>query len=239
MPEKHAWTRWFWGVMGACALAQLVLAGATAGYAADYNTFWAWALRVAEEGFSGFYAEGYFADYPPGGILLLWPLGKLAQLLHISHASAFARCLLAAPGILAGMGLAALCYRLAGPGRARGFVLGVAAGASPALLYVTGVWKQMDMVYLLFLVACFAALGKRRFFAAALCWGAALALKPQALILGPVLAVCVLADAWYSPKRLAALGRAAGAGAAALVPALVCGLPFFGGSGLLPGLFEN
>lgn len=39
MPEKHAWTRWFWGVMGACALAQLVLAGATAGYAADYNTF--------------------------------------------------------------------------------------------------------------------------------------------------------------------------------------------------------
>ena len=30
MPEKHAWTRWFWGVMGACALAQLVLAGATA-----------------------------------------------------------------------------------------------------------------------------------------------------------------------------------------------------------------
>lgn len=162
MPEKHAWTRWFWGVMGACALVQLVLAGATAGYAADYNTFWAWALRVAEEGFSGFYAEGYFADYPPGGILLLWPLGKLAQLLHISHASAFARCLLAAPGILAGVGLAALCYRLAGPGRARGFVLGVAAGASPALLYVTGVWKQMDMVYLLFLVACFAALGKRR-----------------------------------------------------------------------------
>ena len=62
MPEKHAWTRWFWGVMGACALVQLVLAGATAGYAADYNTFWAWAHRVAEEGFSGFYAEGYFAD---------------------------------------------------------------------------------------------------------------------------------------------------------------------------------
>ena len=30
MPEKHAWTRWFWGVMGACALVQLVLAGATA-----------------------------------------------------------------------------------------------------------------------------------------------------------------------------------------------------------------
>ena len=30
MPEKHAWTRWSWGVMGACALAQLVLAGATA-----------------------------------------------------------------------------------------------------------------------------------------------------------------------------------------------------------------
>ena len=47
MPEKHAWARWFWLTMGACALAQLVLAGATAGYEADYNTFWAWALRAA------------------------------------------------------------------------------------------------------------------------------------------------------------------------------------------------
>ena len=27
MPEKHAWARWFWLTMGACALAQLVLAG--------------------------------------------------------------------------------------------------------------------------------------------------------------------------------------------------------------------
>ena len=211
----------------------------TAGYEADYNTFWAWALRAAEQGFSDFYAEGYFADYPPGGILLLWPLGKLAQLLHVSHTSAFARCLLAVPGILAGTGLAALCYRLAGPGRARGFLLGAAAGASPALLYVTGVWKQMDMVYLFFLVACFAALEKRRTLAAALCWGAALALKPQALILGPVLAVCVLAHAWFHPRRHAALFRAAGAGAAALVPALVCGLPFFGFSGLLAGLWEK
>ena len=46
MPEKHAWARWFWLTMGACALAQLVLAGATAGYEADYNTFWAWAARL-------------------------------------------------------------------------------------------------------------------------------------------------------------------------------------------------
>ena len=69
------------GVSTAEDVLELMLAGATAGYAADYNTFWAWALRVVEEGFSGFYAEGYFADYPPGGILLLWPLGKLAQLL--------------------------------------------------------------------------------------------------------------------------------------------------------------
>ncbi len=63
--------------------------------------------------------------------------------------------------------------------------------------------------------------------------------EPQALILGPVLAVCVLADAWYSPKRLAALGRAAGAGAAALVPALVCGLPFLGFRGFCPACLKN
>lgn len=213
--------------------------GPLPGYEADYNTFWAWALRAAEQGFSDFYAEGYFADYPPGGILLLWPLGKLAQLLQLSHTSAFARCLLAVPGILAGTGLAALCYRLAGPGRARGFLLGVAAGASPALLYVTGVWKQMDMVYLFFLAACFAALEKRRTLAAALCWGAALALKPQALILGP----CWLCACWRAHgSNRGAAPRFAGPQAPErppLCPCLCAACPFFGFSGLLAGLWEK
>lgn len=239
MPEKHSWGSRFALVMSLCAFAQLVLAGATIGYEVDYRTFWAWALQVAEHGPANFYAPGYFADYPPGGILLLWPIGKLALWLQFSYTGAFARCLLAIPGIAAGIGLAVLCYRLAGPGRATGFAAGTIAGASPALIYVTGVWKQLDLVYLFFLVACFAVLQRKRLFAAAALWGIALAFKPQALMLGPVLAACALAQAWYSSRRIAGLGRVVCAGALALVPALVCGVPFFGVSGLWRGLLEK
>ena len=169
----------------------------------------------------------------------MWPLGKLAQLLHVSHTSAFARCLLAVPGILAGTGLAALCYRLAGPGRARGFA-GAAARASPALLYVTGVWKQMDMVYLFFSGGLLCRAGK----AAYPCGGPLLGarrwpLKPQALILGPVLAVCVLAHAWFHPRRHAALFPGRRRQGARPCARTYCGLPFFGFSGLLAGLWEK
>ncbi len=239
MSEKHHWGSRFALAMAACVLIQFFLAGTTTGYETDYHTFWAWALQVAQQGPAAFYAPDYFADYPPGGILLLWPIGKLALWLQLNYTGSFARCIIAAPGIAANVGIAFLCYRLAGPRHARGFITGTIVGACPALFYVAGVWKQMDTVYLFFLAACFVFLQKKNIWAAAILWGIALALKPQALILGPVLAICILAQAWYSTRRAAALGHAVCAGVLSLVPALICGIPFFGFSGLGSGLLEK
>ncbi len=131
MPEKHAWTRWFWGVMGACALAQLVLAGATAGYAADYNTFGPGLSVWRKRDFPAF-MQRIFCRLPARRHSALWPLGKLAQLLHKPRQRVCALPVGGARHFGRG-GLAALCYRLAGAPARAALYWSVAAGASPAL----------------------------------------------------------------------------------------------------------
>src|SRR5213079_1872904 len=70
--------------------AQLVVAGAIAlgvvirllavraqGFPTDVGTFEAWAERLAAVGPGRFYEPGYFSDYPPGFLYVLWLLGAL------------------------------------------------------------------------------------------------------------------------------------------------------------------
>lgn len=213
--------------------------GPLPGYEADYNTFWAWALRAAEQGFSDFYAEGYFADYPPGGILLLWPLGKLAQLLQLSHTSAFARC-------------PAGCARNPGRDRAGRPVLPPCRARPCARLFAGRCRRGQPCAFVcdrrveadgygvsVFSGGLLCRAGKATHPCGALCWGAALALKPQALILGP----CWLCACWRAHgSNRGAAPRFAGPQAPErppLCPCLCAACPFFGFSGLLAGLWEK
>ena len=47
------------------------------GFPSDVSTFEAWAERLAQIGPGGFYEPGYFSDYPPGYLYVLWLLGKI------------------------------------------------------------------------------------------------------------------------------------------------------------------
>ena len=57
------------------ALLRVALAVTIRGYATDIATFSAWAAHAADE-LTSFYSPGYFADYPPGYIYLLWEIGR-------------------------------------------------------------------------------------------------------------------------------------------------------------------
>ncbi|MGH2489576.1 MAG: hypothetical protein ACRDFR_08170, partial [Candidatus Limnocylindria bacterium] len=48
----------------------------------DITAFSAWALRLADVGPGEFYAPGYFADYPPGYMYVLWVLGEISRLVE-------------------------------------------------------------------------------------------------------------------------------------------------------------
>jgi predicted membrane-bound dolichyl-phosphate-mannose-protein mannosyltransferase/Gpi18-like mannosyltransferase len=236
------------------ALALALRAGltvCTAGYKYDVNCFFAWALRMAETGPRGFYAADYFCDYPPAYLYALWLVGKGMKLLGLNYLQKGAALLLTLLPALADCALAALLYGIALPRHGARVALWMAGAAAfcPVLLYDTAVWKQIDGFFALWLVLCFALLEagegmptRRRCCAAALCYGVALAVKPQALLAGPVLALGFLRPIFGGKNgrgRLAACGTAALGVVCALAPVLLCALPFYGISNLATGLAER
>lgn len=231
-------------VLTAAALVlQLALAAVTESYPYDASCFTAWAQRMAQVGPGNFYAADYFCDYPPGYMLLLWLPGKLLSLPFFSGEKA-ARVVLALWPALAGAGIGLTVYAIGVRHIRPAAALRVAAAAlfCPAILYDTGIWGQIDSVFALAVLLCFAALEQDRWLAGALWYGAALAIKPQALLAGPALAACYLVPLCTGPDaraRLSAVKRTVlGAAAAIAVPA-ACGLPFWGLSGLWKGLAEK
>ena len=167
-------------------LLRVALAATTRGYDADITTFSAWAAHAAD-GLTSFYSPGYFADYPPGYIYLLWLVGKLRLVLEINFGSPAFMVLLKLPAILADCATAGLFFHLARrywSGTAS-LILAALYAFNPAVILDSAVWGQVDSVLTLpillgvvLLEICPAAAGAA--------FAAALLIKPQALIFAPL-----------------------------------------------------
>ena len=231
-------------LLGGALLLRLVLALVTDGYPYDMSCFVAWGDKLAAEGPAAFYSDGYFADYPPGYLWVLGLVGAIRAALRIAYESKWTYFLLALVPSLCDCGLAWLVYRTAkrsswGVKEHTALVLTAFTAFNPLMLFDTGVWKQIDGAFALPLVLCFVLLEQRRYLPAAVLYGVALAIKPQALLFGPVLAVCYLAAITLEKDRLRAFGRCFGGAALALLPPLLTGLPFFGVVQLIPKLIDK
>lgn len=156
-----------WLPLAAVLLAALAvrcgLALVSEGYSSDVACFSAWALRLAEKGPGAFYAPDYFADYPPGYMLLLWPVGLIARALELEAGGKAMGFLICVVPILCDLGLAALLWSIARRrfGEQRALRFAAFAAFCPALLYDTAVWKQVDGVFCLLLVAAFLLLEEK------------------------------------------------------------------------------
>lgn len=232
-------------VLLAALVLRLLMAAVTEGYSYDVNCFTAWGAKLASEGPVNFYSEGYFADYPPGYMYVLGLVAAVRDGFGIAWDGALGRMLLALVPALCDCGCAALIFSTAerylknAPAVRR---LTLFAAFCPMMLFDTAVWKQVDGAFSLPLIACFVLLEDRRWLQSALLYGVALAIKPQALIAGPVLALCFLASIAREsdvPGRLRALGRTVASALIALAVPMAAGLPFFGVTDLLPSLWEK
>ena len=68
--------------LAAGLIVRVALAVSVRGFGVDMNCFEGWAERIFRNGFH-FYDD--WCDYPPGYILLLWPIGALRVLLNIGY----------------------------------------------------------------------------------------------------------------------------------------------------------
>lgn len=241
-------------VLAGAFLLRVALVLVTEAYPYDEGCLFSWALRMAQVGPGDFYAPDYFADYPPGYMLVLWLVGRLMGIFHLAYTQKSAALLMALVPILCELGLAALVYAIGQKnlGRRAGLWLAALTAFCPAFLFNSAVWRQIDGVLCLCMAGAFWLLEQKRYLPAAFLYGVGLAIKPQPLLLGPVLAVCFLQPLLWpaadgaSAKdaaadraaRLRALKNGALGALAALVPPLAAALPF-GPLGSLPALLAQ
>lgn len=197
-------------VLGAALVLRLYLAGTVPGYQVDMGCFSAWSLRMADVGPWGFYADGYFCDYPPGYMLLLWPVGLILKAVGYSNTSGVWLLVKAIP-ILCDMAVAALLYGYARKRlpQAAAVFLALFFALNPAALAGGAAWGQVDSVLALLLALTAIAAMDGRWRAALPLYMGAVLVKPQALLFAPVGLVWLLVSIWQTePQARRAAWRA-------------------------------
>ena len=173
------------------------------GLSNDIGAFTAWGIRLASIGPAEFYEAGYFSDYPPGYMYVLWALGSIGGALGPLVGQNATGGLVKIPGILADVGVAWLLFVICrrwgtelvertrfGVGAEQ---LGIAAAViylfNPGTIFDSAVWGQIDSVGTLILLATIYALARGWTEIAA--FGAVLALlvKFQFAFLVPIVAI--------------------------------------------------
>ena len=94
-------------------LVRVWLASFSSGHPYDIKCFSLWAQKLADVGPSEFYAPDYFADYPPGYMLVLYVLGLIGKLFNIPPLSSSYSLLIKIPAILADLALGLMVYHIA------------------------------------------------------------------------------------------------------------------------------
>ena len=152
-----------------------------------------WLEHVQARGFGAL--GDPFTDYAPGYTYVLLLLsaftGLLPNLVLIKLSSVVADLLMALVGM-------ALVLQAGGDAR-RALLAGAALLLLPTVLLNSGAWGQSDSIWAGLMLWALLALMRRRTALACLLWGIALAFKPQAVFLAPVVAGVVLARrAWLA-----------------------------------------
>ena len=214
-------------LMAVALAVRIVLAVNVPGYSVDINCFTAWSLRMAEYGPAGFYSPDYFCDYPPGYMLLLWPVGLLLRTVKGAGAALLVVKSLPIACDMAGA-LVLFAFARKRLGDAAAALVASLYALNPAVLVNSAAWGQADSVLaLLLMLTCLAAI-RRDWRAAFPLFVAAALVKPQALLFAPAggvwLLVCLL-EKQERPDRVRqwksvgmGLGLAAAVAAAIIVP---------------------
>ena len=196
-----------------------LLAVRAQGFPTDVGTFQAWAERLAQIGPGRFYEPGYFSDYPPAFLYVLWLLGAVfdGELLRLA---------VKAISIPADIGIALLAARVLW--RTAGRTAAITAAAlwslQPGAIFAGPYWGQVDAVGTLPLFGSVIAAGSRRWWLAGALGAIAALVKPQFGI-GLLIVVAAAALGFIREARWRPLGATIGAAAATTY--VLC-VPFWG-----------
>lgn len=189
-------------VLIAATALRIGLAATNTGYETDINCFTAWGQIAANVGPANFYSEG-FCDYPPGYLYVLGLQGLIGNLLNLTPGSAAYLVLLKLPAIASDAAICYLLYRMGcRAGKPSWALLAAAAWAMmPAALLDSAMWGQIDSVLALLILLVLDAFLQNNTKRAALLYGIAVMVKPQALMLGTIMLCGYALEVIENPKK--------------------------------------
>lgn len=210
-------------VLLAAALAvRVAVALSVPGYQVDIGCFTAWSNRMAEVGPSAFYLTDMHADYPPGYMLVLWPLGILGRWLG----SGATEWMVKMPPIFCDLLAVWLLYARRPKGQGLWSFLPALLYALNPLTVLTGAaWGQADSVTALLAVLTVLYAVQGDWVRALPLYMLAVLVKPQALMFGPLGLLALAMDMVWNKAEGKPRRVLQGIGLAVAVLVAVC-LPF-------------
>lgn len=219
------------GCMAAAALiVRLVIAYETPGFETDINCYKAWSHDAFNGGMAGFYARQDLAAYPPLYMYVLYMIGGIREFFAIDIWSATDTLLVKLPSIIADVGLAFLLFGIARGrvGDKAALMIGVLILFSPAIMMNSTVWGQVDVFLALMLILVLWLMMKDKLLLAGAAFGLMVLLKPQAVMIGPLILFYVIFAIVKSKHRWKKAGQVLIAIALAAGVFFICALPFKG-----------
>jgi Gpi18-like mannosyltransferase/predicted membrane-bound dolichyl-phosphate-mannose-protein mannosyltransferase len=168
------------------------------GFGVDVGSYQAWALQISDLGPARTYQQGYFLDYPPGYLYALWVMGLIAR--GFGAGGDALRIIVESPALIADffLALAVFAYVRRTDRRSLALIAMLMVALNPAMLFDTVVWGQSESVLTLVMFLSVVATLASEY---EISWGlAALAvlIKPQGLMIVPVLGWWLLLEADYA-----------------------------------------
>ncbi len=212
-------------LLGAALVLRLLLAYGLflgSGYKSDIDLFISWSLTLAQHGPGAFYATAGFADYPPGYLYVLWPIGSVATWVSgllgggtrtfggrvYDLPQLVSGALIKLPAISADILIGYVLYRMVRRwwgDRPGGRAAAVGAAAlflfNPVTWYDSALWGQMDSVGTLVALVSLICLIDRMPEVAVAAGILASLIKPQyGIVLLPLVAVILLRRHLFAPR---------------------------------------
>lgn len=167
-------------------LIRLLAAPYTSAHPTDMRCWTFWGSRLASVSPTGFYSDKVFADYPPGYMYILWPIGCIVKTLTPSNHIIL--LLYKLPGILGDIGFSLVLYHIIKKQKNEKLALVIFAltAFNPLIYFNSVMWGQMDSLLLLCTLLSLYDLYEEKYIKAAVFFALAALLKPQALMLSPI-----------------------------------------------------
>ena len=158
-------------------------------YEGDFKTWMAWAYGIYQVGFSKFYSR-YWCDYMPGYLYVLWALEHI----HRAFPGIPESVLFKLPANVSDLGIAILvfCFLRGISGVRYAAISSLAYFLNPASLSNSTFWGQVDSVHALPLLLSVLLCLNRRFFLSGVSVSFAFMIKPQSVVMFPILGFLVV-----------------------------------------------